>query len=102
MCCAKKLAILVSPSPDPGIEIVNSGEILILNRPSKLQFTWVSSRWGNQETLVTVELHRLGARCELVLTHERFPIEYSSQQLLSGWNQILEKLSGHLGFILNR
>jgi uncharacterized protein YndB with AHSA1/START domain len=52
---------IVMTSPDPSIEIVNRGEILILDRPSRLQFTWVSSRWGEQETLVTVELHELDA-----------------------------------------
>lgn len=75
-----------------GAEIVNHGEFLVLDRPAKLQFTWVSSRWANQETLITLELHPLGAQCELVLTHERFPLGHSAEQLAAGWNQILEKL----------
>jgi len=73
-------------------ETVNHGEILILERPSKLQFTWISSRWDNLETLLTVELEQAGSHCQLVLTHERFPVEHSSSQLVGGWNQILEKL----------
>lgn len=81
----------------PEGEVVNRGEILTLERPSKLQFTWISSRWGNQETLVTVELQAAEAQCELLLTHERFPAEHSSDQLTGGWNQILEKLAGVLG-----
>lgn len=81
----------------PGAEFVNTGEFLVLERPSKLQFTWISSRWSNQETLVTVELHRRQARCELVLTHERFPLEHSAGQLVTGWTEILEKLSARLG-----
>jgi uncharacterized protein YndB with AHSA1/START domain len=80
----------------PGAEYVNHGEFLLLERPSKLVFTWISSRWANQETLVTVELHARGPECELVLTHERFPTEYSVQQLETGWGQILEKLSGYI------
>lgn len=82
----------------PHAEFVNIGEFLVLDRPSRLQFTWISSRWGNQETLVTVELHRLGTRCELVLTHDRFPMEHSSEQLVNGWNQMLEKLANRFGF----
>lgn len=77
----------------PQGEIVNRGEILVLERPSKLQFSWVSSRWNNQETLVTLELRQAGAECELILTHERFPSESSSTQLLSGWDEMLRKLS---------
>jgi uncharacterized protein YndB with AHSA1/START domain len=80
----------------PGATIVNSGEYLILDRPARLQFTWISSRWGPEETLVTVDLHQRDAQCELVLTHERFPLESSAKQLTVGWNQILEKLATRL------
>ena len=80
----------------PGAEFVNTGEFRVLDRPAKLQFTWVSSRWDNEETLITVELHRCEPHCELVLTHERFPMRHSLEQLEKGWNQILEKLGGYL------
>ncbi len=81
----------------PGAQFVNTGEFRVLDRPAKLQFTWTSSRWGNEETLVTVELHRHGARCELVLTHERYPVERSADELMRGWIQILDKLGSHIG-----
>lgn len=77
----------------PGVEFVNEGEYLVLERPGKLQFTWISSRWENQETLVTVELHRRESQCELVLTHERFPAGHSAGQLEKGWTQMLDKLA---------
>jgi uncharacterized protein YndB with AHSA1/START domain len=80
----------------PGAEFVNQGEYLVLERPSKLQFTWISSRWENQETLVTVELHRRESQCELVLTHERFPLGHSAGQLEKGWTQILDKLAARI------
>ncbi len=82
----------------PDAQFVNTGEFRVLDRPAKLQFTWVSSRWAHQETLVTVELHRHEAYCELVLTHERFPLQHSAGQLVKGWTEILEKLGSHLGF----
>ena len=86
----------------PDAQFVNTGEFRVLDRPAKLQFTWVSSRWAHQETLVTVELHRHEAHCELVLTHERFPLEHSAGQLVKGWTDILEKLGSHLGVGSNR
>lgn len=79
-----------------GREVVNRGEIVTLERPSKLQFTWLSSRWGNQETRVTLELEPADTQWQLVLTHERFPVEHSSGQLTAGWNQMVEKLAGVL------
>lgn len=80
----------------PDVEVVNRGEIVTLERPSKLQFTWLSSRWGNQETRVTLGLEPADTQWQLVLTHERFPVEHSSGQLTAGWNQMVEKLAGVL------
>lgn len=81
----------------PGTEVVNEGEFRVLARPSKLEFTWVSSRWANQETLVTIELQPQGEACDLILTHCRFPAEHSGEQLFTGWGGILAKLDAHLG-----
>jgi uncharacterized protein YndB with AHSA1/START domain len=80
----------------PEATFINTGEFLLLDRPAKLQFTWVSSRWDQQETLVTVEIHGRNAHCELVLTHERFPREHSAEQLVGGWTRILELLDRHV------
>jgi len=78
----------------PEGQVVNTGEYRVLERPAKLEFTWISERWGGQETLVTVELHQRDAKCELVLTHRRFPIGHSTLQLEKGWGEILGKLAG--------
>jgi uncharacterized protein YndB with AHSA1/START domain len=80
----------------PGTTIVNTGEYRALERPARLQFTWVSSRWANEETLITIDLSPRDGQCELVLTHERFPAEDSATQLQMGWGQMLEKLAAHL------
>ncbi len=77
-------------------EIVNRGEFRILERPAKLQFTWISSRWENQQTLITLEFRPHGEHCELLLTHERFPYGHSTDQLAGGWNQMLDKLVKHM------
>jgi uncharacterized protein YndB with AHSA1/START domain len=80
----------------PGGEFDHAGEFLVLERPSKLQFTWISAGTDRQETLVTVELHERGSDCELVLTHERIPRAETVNQYEEGWGHILEKLGQHL------
>jgi uncharacterized protein YndB with AHSA1/START domain len=80
----------------PDMTILNTGEFRVLDRPAKLQFTWKSSRWGLEETLITIELVPREARCELVLTHERFPGDQSAAQLQGGWGRIFELLAGYL------
>ncbi len=79
-----------------GAEFVNTGEFLQLHRPTRLQFTWISSRWNNQETLVTVDFTPQGPHCELVLTHHRFPARHSARELSKGWAQMLDKLEARL------
>ena len=80
----------------PDLTVVNTGEFRVLDRPAKLQFTWSSSRWAFEETLITIDLVPKETRCELVLTHERFPADHSAAQLQGGWGRILELLAGHL------
>lgn len=80
-----------------GADYVHTGEYLVMDRPSKLVFTWVSSRMDRQETRVTIELYEHDAQqCELVLTHERVPAEHSGKGLGTGWNRMLEKLADQL------
>ena len=78
-------------------EFVHTGEFRVIERPSRLQFTWVSSRMSYKETLITIELSPRETACELVLTHERVPRENPPDELVRGWNQMLEKLATHLG-----
>jgi len=77
-------------------DYLHTGEFLVLDRPSKLQFTWFSPGTDQQETLVTVEIHERGGQCEVVLTHERFPREDAAERHQKGWGEILDKLAGYL------
>lgn len=80
-----------------GADYMHTGEYLVLERPSKLAFTWVSSRMDQQETLVTIELFERGdQQCELVLTHERVPADHSAKGLGVGWQRMLEHLEKRL------
>lgn len=76
----------------PAAEYDHAGRFLVLDRPSKLQFTWISAGTDRQETLVTVELYEQSAGCEIVLTHERIPRLETVNQYEEGWGHILMKL----------
>jgi len=80
----------------PGRAVDHTGEYLVVERPSKLVFTWISVNTGNRPSLVTVELFERGAdACELVLTHERLPDPEQVRRHSAGWTQITEKLGRH-------
>jgi uncharacterized protein YndB with AHSA1/START domain len=74
----------------------HTGEYTIIDRPSKLVFTWISKGTDHQSTLVTVELFDRGGRTELVLTHNRFPRKEAVEQHRRGWGSAVDKLAGHL------
>jgi len=71
----------------------HNGEYLVVDRPSKLSFTWISEGSDYQTSLVTVELFDRGAgQTELVLTHERLP-PAKVEQHTEGWSEILGELA---------
>jgi uncharacterized protein YndB with AHSA1/START domain len=78
------------------IEYVHSGEYRVIDRPSKLVFTWVSSYMSRQETLVTVDLFDHDGLCELVLTQERVPRDLAPKGVAAGWRRMLDKLDASL------
>lgn len=80
----------------PKADYDHTGVFRVLDRPSKLQFTWVSQGTDQQESLVTVELFERGTQCELVLTHEGIPREESAKEHERGWGQIITKLGERL------
>jgi uncharacterized protein YndB with AHSA1/START domain len=69
------------------------GEYLVIDRPSKLSFTWISEGSRYQTSVVTVELFDRGSgQTELVLTHERLP-EGEVGRHTDGWTEILGELA---------
>ena len=69
------------------------GEYLVVDRPSKLSFTWISEGSHYQTSVVTVELFdRGGGQTELVLTHERLPQEEAARHA-EGWTEIIGELA---------
>ena len=81
---------------DGANEYVHTGEYRVVNRPSKLVFTWISAGTDMRETLVTIEISEAGDYCHLVLTHENLPTQDAVDRHLKGWTGIVGKLAEHL------
>lgn len=73
----------------------HTGVYKVIERPTRLAFTWVSAGTDQQETLVTVEFHQRPEGTELVLTHEKFPTVQARDRHQGGWSQIADKLAVH-------
>jgi len=72
------------------------GVYRVLDRPSKIVFTWVSDGTNRRESLVTIELHERGEETEVVLTHEGLPDRKRTEDHAEGWTRIVELLAKHL------
>jgi uncharacterized protein YndB with AHSA1/START domain len=87
---------IVMQGPDCDLE--HTGEYLVLDRPHRLVFTWISGATEGRSTTVSVELLPRGpGRTELTLTHEGLRDEATAAKHRSGWGDILDKLGAALG-----
>ena len=81
----------------PNATFEHTGEYLVVDRPRKLSFTWISMPTNNQRTVVTIDLKPISAgETELTLTHEGFPSAESATNHRMGWGMILDKLAATL------
>jgi uncharacterized protein YndB with AHSA1/START domain len=69
----------------------HTGTYHVIDRPRQLVFTWLSRATDNKESLVTVDFLRLGARTEVVVTHEQLPAS-ARESHSHGWTSGLEHL----------
>ena len=87
---------LVMLAPGGAPQMAVTGTYRKVDPPALLVYTW---RWdtgpaaSHEESLVTVEFHRLGEeRTEVIVTHDRFPAGHDASPYRSGWEEGLEKL----------
>lgn len=82
---------IVMKGPDCDHE--HTGEYLVLERPHRLVFTWISEATGGRASTVSLEIRARGDReVELTLTHEGLADEATAAKHRSGWEDILQKL----------
>lgn len=68
------------------------GEYLEVVPPSKLSFTWYSESTNWLPSIVTIELNEVGARTEVVLTHEGLLDPKNANDHEEGWKEIVSWL----------
>jgi D-3-phosphoglycerate dehydrogenase len=72
------------------------GEYLVIERPARLSFTWISESTDRRETTVTIELsERRDGGTDLVLSHRGLP-DRSAGAHEGGWGSIADKLGALL------
>ena len=76
---------------------LHTGEFRVVDRPSKLAFTWTADAMDGRITLVTIELVAASDHeTDLTLTHELIPRKEVSDRYQSGWTKIVDHLEKYL------
>jgi uncharacterized protein YndB with AHSA1/START domain len=74
-------------------DLPHEGEYRVIERPTRLVFTWTSEPAG-KDTLVSIVFTRLAdAETRVSLTHERFTSESARDNHRQGWGGILDALA---------
>ena len=81
--------IMYHPNAPAGTE--HTGEYLLIDRPSRLSFTWRSVNTDDRTTTVTIDFFDRDGATEVVLTHTELPPQQIDNHR-KGWSDILAAL----------
>lgn len=85
----------ITNDTDQGAMIVG-GVYREIDRPNRIAMTWTweeDTKEEEHETLLTLDFRAIGAKTELVLTHENLRSEQSRDGHAEGWTDIFENLA---------
>jgi len=78
-----------------GEELPHFGRFTVLDRPRKIQYTWMSRHTRGLESVVTVTLQKKGEDTLLSLSHANLPDEEMGRAHEGGWTHYLELFENH-------
>ncbi|HVZ87271.1 MAG TPA: SRPBCC domain-containing protein [Polyangia bacterium] len=82
---------------DPGNGWPHYGCFTTLERPAKIEYTWMSPFTHGLESIVTVELQKQGDDTLLQLRHANLPDDDDGHLHETGWSELIVKLTDRLG-----
>jgi uncharacterized protein YndB with AHSA1/START domain len=99
---AKKAKVKIDPRVGGELDIVmhtksrdlpHKGAYRVIDRPSRLAFTWFSPAAPDHESLVTIDFMPVEPSTEVTLTHENLAADDMVERHAEGWTRILQLMS---------
>jgi uncharacterized protein YndB with AHSA1/START domain len=78
-----------------GAEKPHFGRFTVIDRPSKIQYTWMSLHTRGIESLVTVTFQRTGEDTIMTLRHENLPDDDYGRGHEKGWSYFVGRFADH-------
>lgn len=69
------------------------GRFVRIERPHRVEYTWVSEATKGVESIVDVTFERRGDQCEVTLRHSGVPDDEMGRQHQEGWTLVLSMLA---------
>lgn len=79
----------VHPSDGGDYELGHYGRFVVLERPHRMQYTWVSQHTRGLESLVTIDLQERNGATRVTLVHENLPDDEMGRMHEQGWQHYL-------------
>lgn len=78
---------------ESGLEKPHYGRFTILDRPFKIQYTWMSMHTRGLESLVTVTFQEKGDDTLMTLRHDNLPDDEFGKGHETGWERLLNRFA---------
>ncbi len=72
-------------------ELAHYGRFTVLERPCRMQYTWVSQHTRGLESLVTITFEERKGATQVILVHENLPDDEKGRMHEQGWQYCLAK-----------
>jgi uncharacterized protein YndB with AHSA1/START domain len=73
------------------------GRFVLIERPHKVEYTWVSEATKGAESVVTVTFERRGDQTDVTLRHSGVPDDEMGHRHREGWTWVLSMLAERAG-----
>lgn len=78
-------------------EIAHYGRFVTLDKPRRIQYTWVSEATQGLESLVTLNLEAQGDKTVVQVNHTNVPDDDAGRRHNQAWGYVLGRMSSHFG-----
>jgi len=93
----KSEGLFYLPIEHEGRTYVHYGRFVALDRPHRIEHTWMSEPTRGLDTLVTITLEARNGKTELTLKHAGVPDDEEGRKHKEGWGWIIGELAKRFG-----
>ena len=80
-----------------GREIAHYGRFIAIEKPRRIQYTWVSEATHGMESMLTLSFELRDGKTQVSVNHANVPDDEGGHHHKQAWGYVLARLSSHFG-----